>query len=438
MIASTVGSAVGLGNIWRFPYEAGVHGGGAFMMLDILFVLMIGIPVLCAEFIIGRHTGQNIRGAFRALAPGKAWGWMGYVSITAAIGILSFYSVVAGWTIEYFCQAVTSFDSTATQEQLHSRFDAFATGDVRPLVWTVVFLAINFFVVVRSVEKGIERVSNILMPLLAVILIACCVNSLCLPGAREGLDFLFRPDFSKVTPKVVIGAMGQAFFSLSLGLGCMVTYASYFRRQDALVRTATTTALLDTLVAILAGVIIFPAVFTFGAEAAAGPKLVFEVLPSLFAHMPAGQVWEAAFFLLLFIASLTSTISMSEIAIAYFVEETGMKRRTAAALTIGISMLLGCLCALSFGSLSGFTICGLTIFNLFDYVTSNIILPLGGLVVSVFVGWVLDRSILRSELAVPGREGTAAGRRVVHWVVFCLRYVTPACILTVFIAGLIG
>lgn len=438
MIASTVGSAVGLGNIWRFPYEAGVHGGGAFMLLDILFVLMIGIPVLCAEFIIGRHTGQNIRGAFRTLAPGKAWGWMGYVSITAAIGILSFYSVVAGWTIEYFVQAVTSFDSTATQEDMHSRFDAFATSDLRPLMWTLIFLAVNFLVVVRSVEKGIERVSNVLMPMLAIILVACCVNSLCLPGAREGLRFLFHPDFSKVTPSVVISAMGQAFFSLSLGLGCMVTYASYFRRSDALVRTATTTALLDTLVAILAGVIIFPAVFTFGGETAAGPKLVFEVLPSLFAHMPAGQIWEAAFFLLLFIASLTSTISMSEIAIAYFVEETGMKRHAAAALTIGISMLFGSLCALSFGSLSGFTICGLTIFNLFDYVTSNIILPIGGLVVSVFVGWVLDRSILRSELAVPGKEGTAAGRRAVRWVVFCLRYVAPVCILTVFIAGLIG
>lgn len=433
VIATTVGSAVGLGNIWRFPYEAGVHGGGAFLIIDLFFIFIIGVPVVCAEFIIGRHTGSNIRGAFRALAPGKPWGLVSYIGLAASVLILSFYSVVAGWTMHYTVKSAGGFTARMTADTLHAQFDAFASSDVLPVVWTLVFLTVNYFILSRGVQKGIERMSNILMPMLFVILLLFTVNSLTMPGAAEGVRFLFMPDFSEITPSVVLGAMGQAFFSLSLGLGCLITYSSYFKRDTPLLRTSLITAGLDTLVAILAGIIIFPAVFTFGQEPAAGPKLVFEVLPSIFANMSGGAVWSTLFFLLLFLASLTSTISMAEITIAYFEEEFGMSRKAATALSIGIAMTLGSLCALSFGSLGGLKIFDMTLFDLFDYTSSNILLPVGGMIISVFVGWVLDRSVVKGELTAGGGRITATG---VRCVVFCLRWLAPVCIGLVFLYGL--
>ncbi len=433
VIATTVGSAVGLGNIWRFPYEAGMHGGGAFLLIDLIFIFVIGVPVICAEFIIGRHTGSNVHGAFKLLAPGKAWGMVGYIGILASLLILSFYSVVAGWTLEYIYQSVTDFSGVHTAEGLHDQFDSFAQSNWRPVMWTVIFLLCNYWILARGVRSGIEKMSNIMMPLLFVILLVFAVNSLMMPEAAGGLEFLFKPDFSKVTPSVLLGGMGQVFFSLSLGLGCLITYSSYFKKEIPLVKTAFTTAGLDTLVSILAGVIIFPAVFTFGQEPAAGPKLVFEVLPSIFSNLSGGIVWSTLFFILLFLASLTSTISMSEISIAYFVEEYGMSRKKATGLNIAIAMAFGVLCALSFGCFSDFTIGGLTLFNLFDYLSSNILLPVGGMIISIFVGWVLDRAVLHQEL---GCSVKPFPRLIAKIIVFCLRFVAPACIGLVFIFGL--
>lgn len=434
VIATTVGSAVGLGNIWRFPFEAGANGGGAFLLIDLFFIFIVGVPVVCAEFIIGRHTGSNVRGAFRSLTPVKAWGAVGYLGLLASVMILSFYSVVAGWTMEYFFRSFGGFGGADSVEALHGRFDAFATSDWRPLGWTIAFLSINYLILSRGVEKGIEKMSNVMMPLLFAILIVFCVNSLMMPGASEGLKFLFSPDFSKVTPKVVLSAMGQAFFSLSLGLGCLITYSSYFKRDTPLLRTAGVMASLDTLVAILAGVIIFPAVFTFGMEPAAGPKLVFEILPSIFSRLPLSILWSALFFLLLFLASLSSTISMSEICIAYLTDEHGMSRRKATIINIATAMVLGGLCALSFGSLSGFTIFGMTLFNLFDFMASNILLPLGGMAISIFAGWKLDKSITLSELTPT--DCSAFSALAVKAVIFCLKFVAPLCIGLVFVYGL--
>ncbi len=433
VIATTVGSAVGLGNIWRFPYEAGVHGGGAFLLIDLFFIFVIGVPVICAEFIIGRHTGSNVRGAFKILAPGKAWGVMGYIGIAASLLILSFYSVVAGWTLEYIFQSLSGFSGVHTVEGLHNQFDSFAQSDWRPVMWTLLFLMCNYMILARGERKGIERMSNILMPLLFLILLVFAVNSLRMPEAMRGLEFLFKPDFSKITPEVLLGGMGQAFFSLSLGLGCLITYSSYFKKETPLVKTAFTTAGLDTLVSILAGVIIFPAVFTFGQEPAAGPKLVFEVLPSIFSNLPGGMIWSTFFFILLFLASLTSTISMSEISIAYFVEEFKMSRAKATRLNIVIAMVFGSLCALSFGCMSGIKIFGLTLFNLFDFLSSNVLLPIGGMITSIFVGWVLDRAILREELGI---SSSRMNRLTMAVIVFCLRFVAPVCIGLVFIFGL--
>lgn len=300
VVAATVGSAVGLGNIWRFPYEAGTHGGGAFLIVYIACVFAIGIPVMCSEFIMGRSTHRNVKGAFKMLTNRSGWHWVSYVGIMASLMILSFYSVVAGWTMEYLYQSVVGNFGTHTAEDFTRQFTEFSMSPWRPVMWTFIFLGLNFLVLRRGVQKGIERLSNILMPILFIILIIFAINSLLLPEAAKGISFLFNPDFSQITPKVVLGAMGQAFFSLSLGLSGLLTYASYFSDNTPLVRSAGIIAILDTLVAVLAGIIIFPAVFSFGAEPTAGPKLVFEVLPNIFQQMPGAYMWSVLFFVLLF------------------------------------------------------------------------------------------------------------------------------------------
>lgn len=433
VIAATVGSAVGLGNIWRFPYEAGVHGGGAFLLLNLIFVLILGIPVICAEFVIGRHSRCDVYGAFARFKGGKPWQAIGWLGIFAAILILGFYSVVAGWTMEYIYQSVISFGGAASSDELHLRFVDFASSPSKPLVWTLLFILVNFAILIRGVEKGIEKMSNILLPALFIMLLAFVVNSLFLSEASQGLSFLFKPDFSKITPAVILGAMGQAFFSLSLGLGCLITYSSYFKSDTPLVKTAVTSALLDMTVAIMAGMIIFPAVFTFGARPAAGPQLVFEVLPSIFMDMNAGMLWAALFFILLFVASLTSTISMFEIVISFLVRSRGWGRLKAVTLTSAVVIILSSLCSLSFGPLREVTVCGFSFFNLFDYLSSNICLPVGGMMISIFAGWVIDRKIVRKELL---DSNTPLMRFCVKAISFSLRYIAPACIALVFIFGL--
>lgn len=428
ILATTVGSAVGLGNIWRFPYEAGEHGGGAFMLIYILCICIIGIPVITAEFIIGRSSRANVYGAFSRRGGAPFWNIIGFIGILASLMILSFYSVVAGWTIDYIIRSLNDFGGAQSTGQLHKQFNEY-TASGWSVVTTIGFLLVNFLIIRRGVQKGIEKMSNFMMPLLFLILLIFCVNSLTLPKAAEGLTFLFKPDFSAITPSVCLGAMGQAFFSLSLGLGCLITYSSYFTKETKLLKNASTIAGLDTLVAILAGIIIFPAVFSYGESPAAGPKLVFEVLPSIFHNMPWGIFWSTLFFILLLLASLTSTISMSEISIAYFSEEKGMSRQKATILSTAIAFVFGTLCALSFGPLAGFTICGKTFFDLFDFCSSNILLPLGGILISLYVGWNLKRSVIETELDTHRRNLLAV-------LIFLLRYVAPSCILIIFLGGL--
>ena len=278
VIAATVGSAVGLGNIWRFPYECGTSGGGAFLLIYIAFVFLLGIPTICAEFALGRHSRKGMPGSYRNASGNRRWDFLGYASILAALMILSFYSVVGGWTLDYIVDSCTGLFKNTPNNERHSQFMNFISG-WRAVAWAIIFLLINFVVMLRGVQKGIEKVSNVMTPVLFLILIVFCVNSLFMPGASEGLTFLFKPDFSKVTTDVVLRALGQAFFSLSLGMGCLVTYSSYFKDNTPLIKTAFQIGILDTLVAILAGVVIFPAVFTFGMQPAEGPTLVFEVLP---------------------------------------------------------------------------------------------------------------------------------------------------------------
>lgn len=425
---------MGLGNIWRFPYEAGTHGGGAFLILNVIFVLLLGIPVMTAEFLIGRHSKSDVCSAFSCFRRGKPWQVIGWMGILASTLILGFYSVVAGWTVEYIFQSLNGFGGDTTPDRLHDQFIKFSSDGWAPLWWTLIFLAANYLILIRGVEKGIERMSNILMPLLFLILIAFTVNSLTLSEAGQGLTFLFKPDFSAITPSVVLGALGQAFFSLSLGLGCLITYASYFKDDTPLIKTASLSASLDTLVAILAGIIIFPAVFTFGQEPAAGPQLVFEVLPAIFCNMAGGMIWSTLFFVLLFVASLTSTLSLFETIVAFLTGTTKMKRITAATLTMVVITALACLCSLAWGPLAHVEIFGNNFFNLFDYVSSNILLPLGGMLSSIFVGWIVDRKVVKTELAWGSH--TRMKLFIVRGVVFCLRFIAPIGIGIVFLFGL--
>lgn len=435
VIAATVGSAVGLGNIWRFPYEAGNNGGAAFLFVYIFFVVAIGIPVICAEFVIGRSTRRNIAGAFRELHTGFPWNLPAGTGLIASFLIMGFYSVVAGWAIYYLYESLSGFGGIAETAQLHERFDSFTQTPWKSLVCTLLFLLVNFLVISRGIRNGIEKFSNIMMPLLVVILLAFCINSLFLPGASEGLSFLFSPDFSKITPGVVLSAMGQAFFSLSVGMGTLATYASYFNNRTPLVRTASVTAISDTIVAILAGIMIFPAVFSFGIQPEAGPRLVFEVLPSIFMKIPLGSLWSTLFFILLFMASLTSTISMTEVSTSYIIQEWKLSRKKAVVVNALIVTMLAVICALSFSVLSGIKIAGMTFFNLSDFLVSNILMPLGGMFISAFVGWRLERRILKNQLTP--EDHSAHTPRYIPLIVFSLKYVTPVCIFLVFIFGLL-
>ena len=429
VIAASVGSAVGLGNIWRFPYEAGMHGGGAFICIYLVCVFMLGIPVIIAEFVIGRATHKNANSAIKLLAPGSKFRYVSYIGIVASVMILSFYSVVAGWIIEYLFQSIIGNLNGHSPEDYSNIFNSLVGSPWRSVLWTILFLGINFLILRKGIQKGIERISNLLMPILFLLLIIFCINSLLFPKAKEGLEFMFSPDFSQVSPSMIIGAMGQAFFSLSLGLTCLLTYASYFNDKTPLIKTATIIAILDTCVAILAGVIIFPAVFSFGAEPTAGPKLVFEILPSIFNQMPGGYLWSIALFTLLFFASITSTISMSEIFITFCTEEHNMSRKKATRLNTGIALVLGSLCALSFNVLSDMKVFDKTFFDLFDYVSSNILLPAGGFILAVFVGWVMNKNIVANQLTNNGTLNV----RTMRPILFCIRYIAPLAIILIFL-----
>ncbi len=428
VLAATVGSAVGLGNIWRFPFETGTHGGGAFLLCYVVFTVALGIPVICAEFVLGRGTRSGIFGAFRKLAPGSKWWLVGYLGIFGALIIPGFYSVVASWTVEYCVQSGFGMLDFSSAEEYHRHFSELTSGTWRPLLWVIIFLSINFLILIKG-AKGIEKISNILMPVLTVIIVAICINSLTLEKASDGLRFMFHPDFSELNGKTILAALGQSFFSLSIGIGCMTTYASYFQRNTRIVQTAATTAFMDMGMAILAGIMIFPALFTFGGSVTAGPKLVFEVLPNMFGHLPGGTVWSTLFFLLLLLASLTSTISIHEIAIAFLVDEKGMSRRKATVINCSIVFVLAIVSSLSFGVLSEFKIAGMTFFELLDYLASNIVMPLGGLFISIFIGWKVKRVFITSELT---NDGTLRSH-MIQLTILSLRYIAPASIILIFL-----
>lgn len=437
LIAATVGSAVGLGNIWRFPAEVQGNGGAAFLIVYMLCVLILGIPVMLGEFALGRAGRSDAMGVFKNLNAGKRWWAVGGLAILASYLILCFYMVVAGWTFEYLWQSVTGglFERSADVAQ-HAHFvqkmDTFITQPTGPLVNTFVMILINLVVLLAGVQKGIERMSNVMMPLLFVILIVFIAESLMLPGAGSGVEYFLKPDFSKITPSVVLNALGQAFFSLSLGMGILITYSSYFPKNTKLVRTAVTVASLDMLVALMMGLIIFPAVTSFGlaGDDLRGAALVFITLPEVFEQMAMTRFWAILFFLLLTVAALTSTISIAEVSVAFIRDRFRLARWKACLVVLLPLFLFSAVCSLSLGPLNHIRIAGFNIFDFLDNLATNIMLPVGSFFLCVYVGWFAPKGLLKGQLT---NEGTVRSRLFAP-VLFVIRYIAPVLIALVLLS----
>ena len=427
-IMAAAGSAVGLGNIWRFPYITGKNGGAAFVIVYALIVFTIGVSVMLAEFVIGRAAGLNAVGSFRKLK-GGAWPIVGWMGVIAGFMILSFYGVIAGWTIAYMLKSFTGLMAAGAAGKAGDVFGAFVTNTPQVVAYQVLFMVITIWIVYKGIGEGIEKYCKIMMPALFVILAVLIVRSVTLPGAGKGLEFYLKPDFSKMTGAAVFAALGQAFFSLSLGMGCMITYGSYLSKKEILPSAAITVATLDTSVAFLAGFAIFPAVFAFGIEPGAGPGLTFVTLPNVFAKMPGGMIFSFLFFLLLFFAALTSSVSLLEVCVAYFKDELGWTRDKASWILGGIITALGVPSAISLkGNLK---IAGKDFLDVMDWGSSNVLLPLGGIFIAVFAGWVWLESAKK--------EATNEGKNPFGWMsawIWICRVVAPLAIAWIFVKGL--
>ena len=440
IILASAGSAVGLGNVWRFPTEVGRNGGAAFILIYIACVLIIGVPLMVSEFVIGRHTHANPADAYRQLAPRSGWVLQGYLGVFTAWFILCYYGVVAGWTLKYLVDALLLSTSSITDSAAF--FTEFTAQPLIPITYMVIVVVMCHLIIVRGVQGGIERSSKLMMPLLFIIMIVLTVCSFFMPGTEKGLTFLLKPDFSLITPDVVLSAMGQAFFSLSIAMGCLCTYASYFTNDSNLVKTASSVAAIDTLVAIMSGFIIFPAVFSVSEVAPdAGPGLVFITLPNVFsiafANAPVlGAVFAVLFYMLLLLAALTSMVSIHEPATAFVIEHFHVKRYLATRYVTVSVICIGMLCSLSFGVLKGVHVplFDMTFFDFFDFISAKIFLPVGGFIISLFVGWRLKRKLVVGELT---NNGTLRlSRLLLLGYIFLLRWVIPIAIVAIFLKEL--
>lgn len=434
-LVAMAGSAVGLGNLWRFPYLVGENGGAAFIIVYIFFVFLLCLPIFISEFVVGRRSQKNAFAAFRDLSGGSAWRWVGLFTIIVPLIVLSYYSVIGGWSVDYLLKSLAfSFTDNASQSAIHTMFTDFVSSAWAPLLTHTVFLAVTTLIVVVGIKGGIEKFSKIMMPILFFMVVAIAVYSLTLPGASVGLDYLFNPDFSKITGKACAAALGQAFFSLSLGFGTIMTYASYVDKKENIMFQSSATAVSDLMFALIAGMAIMPAVFAFGLNPQSGPGLVFETLPYVFGQMPAGGVVAILFFLALLVAALTSSISMLEVAVAYLVEEKGFSRVGACVLLFAVCWVVGALCSLSFGPLSHIQIGGGNLFDFFDNLSSNILMTLGSLLTVLFVGWRMKKSDVYDEFTNGGTLSRNAKIFGVLW--FLIRYICPLTIITIFLTGI--
>ena len=432
IILATAGSAVGLGNVWRFPYMTGVNGGAAFIIIYFGCILLLGIPGMVSEFIIGRHAQANAYRAYGKIG-GRIWRLVGILGILTSTIILGFYAVVAGWCLQYlFASFAGQLNGDAAYVQNY--FQSFSSDPLKPALWGVAFIVITHLVIVRGVQGGIERASKILMPLLLILLLVIVVASCMLPGAINGVRFLLLPDFTKVSSSLLLEALGQAFFSLSLGTACLCTYASYFSRKTNLLRSATQIALLDTLIAILAGLMIFPAAFSVGVNPDSGPSLIFITLPNVFqqafSQLPAvGYVIGILFYALLVFAALTSTISMHEIGTAFFHEELHLPRHKAAVILTVVCSVIAVLCSLSVGAVSELQLFGEPLMGFCDLLTAQVMLPAGAFLTSIFIGWFVSRQLVYDEFT----NNDTVSRPLFRVWLFCVRFVVPIGILLIFL-----
>lgn len=432
VIAAAAGSAIGLGNIWKFPYIAGIYGGAAFLFVYLAFILAIGLPVMLSEFIIGRKSRRNAFGAFKKLAPGSPWKFVGILGVGAAFMILAYYGVVAGWSIKYVVTSVMNGFHSQSSAELTDGFYSFIESPLGPVFYQIIFMIMTGAIVIVGIKDGIEKNVKIMMPLLVVIILILGIRSVTLPGAGEGLRFLFHPDFSKLTSEGILAALGHAFFSLSLGMGTLITYGSYIDKNNNLPQTALSVSLTDTVISVLAGVAIFPAVFAFGIEPSSGPGLVFITLPNVFQQMPGGYFFSVLFFVLLALAALTSSISILEVVVAYFHEELKMKRKLATIFATLLTTLLGIICSLSMGIFSDYTFSGLSFFDLLDWISANLMLPLGGFFITIFVGWKLGRRFVRNEM----QKGARVYEFFLSGFMFLVKFIAPVAIAIVFLNGI--
>ncbi|NLL98248.1 MAG: sodium-dependent transporter [Tepidanaerobacter sp.] len=429
-IFAAAGSAIGLGNIWRFPWLVGAYGGAAFLAMYLIIVALVGITMFMGEVALGRYAQRSNVGAFKKV--NKSFSWLGSIGLIAGFMILSFYSVVGGWVIYYCFRAVIGFNMTdpTLTEQL---FVGFISNPLSPLFFHALFMALTIWICYNGVKDGIEKYSNIMMPALFVIILILAVRSLMLPNAIEGIKFYLVPDISKFSAEAALAALGQVFFSLSLGMGSILTYGSYLSKKENIPNVSLIVPLMDTTIAFIAGIVIFPAVFSYGFEPSSGAGLTFVTLPAVFSEMPLGQLFGAAFFFLLFLAALTSAISLLEPLIAYMIEEHGWSREKAALIIGGIIFIVGCFASLSMGPLSGFKIGGLVFFDQLDWVSNNLLLPIGGMLTALFISWIWGTKNVLNEVTNEGILDFGLGK---FWANVMLKFIAPALVFIVFLTGL--
>ncbi len=436
VFAAAVGSAVGLGNIWRFPYITGMNGGAAFILVYLICVAIIGLPVLLSEFVIGRKGKTNPIDSFKSLAPQGKWYISGILGIMSAFLILAFYSVIAGWTLEYLTKAIGNQFVGKDVAEIGAMFENFIADPKRTIFWQFIILGLTCYIVANGIEKGIEKYSSFLVPALIVIIIILDIRAITLPGGKMGLDFLFKPDFSKVNGKVILDALGHSFFSLSLGAGTMITYGSYIKGNEKLGTSALSIALADTLIAILAGIAIFPVVFAFGIEPNSGPGLVFVTLPNVFPQISGGYIFAVLFFLLLTLAAITSTISMLEAVVSFGIDKFKLSRKKAAIISTILIFIVGVFASLSNGPLKDISFFGNNFLDFLDKLTANYFMTIGSLITIIFVGWKLNKKIIEEQLT----NGGMIESNYMRTYYFVARYISPIAIIIVFLAsiGILG
>ena len=433
VILATAGSAVGLGNIWRFPYMTGQNGGAVFIIIYIFCVLLLGIPCMVSEFIIGRHGQANTARAFRKMSGGTMWSLIGYMGVLTGFLISGYYAVVSGWCLEYVWASLLG-KLQGDPEYIKTYFSTFSQDPVKPVFWTFIILLATYLIIENGVRDGIEKASKLMMPTLFILLLVIVVVSCMLPGAEKGIEFMFKPDMSKFTSDVFLGALGQSFYSMSIAMGCICTYASYFSKQTNLANSAMQIGVIDFIVALLAGLVIFPAAFSVGVNPDSGPSLIFITLPNVFQHAfgneVVGYVISVLFYILLSMAALTSLMSLHEVSTAFLQEEMGTTRKRAAlGVTIGC-IIMGVVCSLSLGAWSHIRVWGMTIFDTFDFVTGQLFLPIVGFMTCIFIGWSVPHKIVRDEFT---NMGTLRNGALFHFYIFLVKYVCPVCILFIFL-----